>query len=174
MRDRDLSYAEALAALHQAERVFSEATTHPGKTTNPLADALARLPDVGDVVMAFLRHAFDPAAHDRADEEPPAHELWDLVALLFKNLDDAQVTELLGDVLFRARHPAVYGTLAQGLRRRVPASIAEAALVVQLRSTEARRRRNAVDLAYFLFQEDRHYLLSDAGRQILAAARATL
>lgn len=163
------SYTEALAALQKTEYRLAEALSRPSATNPSLIEALARLPGAGDAVMAFLRHAFSPAA---GDEEPPAHALWELVALLFICLDDTQVTTLLDDLLFRARHPAVYGTLAHGLRRRVAAPIAEAALIAQLRSTDGQLRRNAVELAYFLFEEDRQYRLSDAGRQVLAAIRA--
>ncbi|MBA3539264.1 MAG: hypothetical protein H0T79_06520 [Deltaproteobacteria bacterium] len=155
---RDMPYTDALASLRRAHQLCVDQPD--------LRRALACMPDIGESVLAFLNHALDPPQPD----EPPLQEIWELVPLLFKNLDDTQVADLLGDVLFRARQPAVYGLLAQGVRWRVPPAIAESALLAQLLSADPRRRSNAVDLAYFLFAEDPRYRLSEAGRAAVAAS----
>jgi hypothetical protein len=156
-----MPYHEALATLHHARRVFIAADT--------LRDALARVPDVGDAVLAFMRCVFDRVAHPDGAEPPPP-EIWDLVGALLRNLDDAQVADLLVDVLFRAPDPAIYRALAPGLRGRVPARVAEAEIVMHLALTRRRQRRNALHLARALFDGRRDYRLSDAGRQAVRAA----
>jgi len=117
--------------------------------------------------VAFIGEALGslPQAHPAAPAASDA-AIWEVLELTLARLDDAGRARLL-EVVLGAAHPARYRLVAPILRSLYFPHELEAPLIAALTGDAPRARRNARELAYFLFAPDPDYRPSPALEEAL-------
>ncbi len=155
---RNVAYVDALAVLEQIQKEAESASTLP-QMVKILTPSLM----VQTATLSFIFHVLDP----NGEPKTPKQSIWEMIPLFIKRLDDSQIDILFKDIIFTARHTAVYRIIAIGLRSRVKPIYCEAAILNQLNSSDPKAKSNARDLAYYVFGWDQDYWLSEEGKCLL-------